>query len=116
MYGYVMDAQGYEIKKNIIFQDNQSNINMENNGRYYCTGISRHINIRHLFVKNKADKGEIEVNYCPTHLMIADYFTKPLQGKMFKMFRYLIMVYVNVNDILQAIELSLKESVEKSKT
>ena len=47
--------------------------------------------------------------------MIADYFTKPLQGKMFKMFRNLIMGYVHINDILQEIELSDKELVEKSK-
>ena len=46
--------------------------------------------------------------------MIADYFTKTLQGKMFKNFHDLIMVYVHINDLLQAIELSAKESVEKS--
>ena len=66
-------------------------------------------------MKDRVKKREIELNYCPTHLMIADYFTKPLQGKMFKMFRNLIMGYVHINDILQEIELSDKELVEKSK-
>ena len=56
----------------------------------------------------------MEVNYCPTHLMISDYFTKPLQGKMFKHFHDLIMGYVHINDLSQAIEFSSKESVQKS--
>ena len=30
-----MEAQGYDIKKNIIFQDNQSTIRMVNNGNDY---------------------------------------------------------------------------------
>ena len=47
--------------------------------------------------------------------MIADYFTKPLQGKMLIFFCDLIMVYVYINDLLQVNELSAKESVEKSK-
>ena len=34
---------------------------------------------------------------------------------MFKMFRDLIMGYLHINDLLQAIELSSKESVDKSK-
>ena len=47
--------------------------------------------------------------------MIADYFTKPLKGKKIKMFCGLIMEYVHINDLLQAIELSAKERAEKSK-
>ena len=73
-----LEAQGYEIKNHILFQDNKSTISMAKNGRASCTGNFRHINIRHFFVKGEFNKGEIEVNYCPTHLMTADYFTKPL--------------------------------------
>ena len=47
--------------------------------------------------------------------MISDYFTKPLQGKMIKTFRDLIMGYVYINDLLQVIEFSAKEHVQKSK-
>ena len=32
------------------------------------------------FMKDRIDKGEVRVKYCPTHLMLADYFTKPLMG------------------------------------
>ena len=58
-----LEAQLYEIKMNIIFQDNQSTIRMEKNGRDSCTGNTRHIYIYHFFVKDIVDKGEIEVKY-----------------------------------------------------
>jgi hypothetical protein len=35
--------------------------------------------------------GEIVVEYCPTGNMLADYFTKPLQGLAFQVFRDSIM-------------------------
>ena len=71
-------AQGYEIIKNVLYQDNQGAMLMEKNGRNSCTGNSRHINIRYFFVKDKIDKKELVVEYCPTYLMVADFFSKPL--------------------------------------
>eukprot|EP00978_Attheya_sp_CCMP212_P030961 scaffold115598_cov36-Attheya_sp.AAC.3 len=38
----------------------------------------------------------MSVIHCPTGEMVADYFTKPLQGALFKKFRDLIM---NVDDV-----------------
>ena len=73
-----MEAQGYDIKNNIIFQYNKSTIKMAKNRRCSCTGNSSHINISHVFVKDIVDKEEVGVKYCPNHLIIADYFTKPL--------------------------------------
>ena len=46
-----MESQGYKIEDNILFQDNQSAIKMEINGRRSCTGNSRHVNIRHFLSK-----------------------------------------------------------------
>ena len=63
-----------------MFQDNKSAILMESNGRNSCTGNSRHINVRYFFIKDRIDKGEMKVEYLPTDLMLADYFTKPLNG------------------------------------
>ena len=54
-----LKAKVYDIKKNIIFQDNKSTIRMSNNGRDSCVGNSRHINIRRLFVKDRVSKGKI---------------------------------------------------------
>ena len=92
-----MDMQGYEVKDNVLYQDNQSTILMLKNGRNSCTGNSRHINIRYFFVKDRIDKKEVRVEYCPTGIMLADYFTKPLQGRAFKLFRDVIMGYRHIS-------------------
>lgn len=39
--------QGYEVRNHIIYQDNESAIKMERNGRNSCTGNSRHIDIKY---------------------------------------------------------------------
>ena len=62
--------------------------------------------------KNSSEKGSIISTYKKvndkseegsTCLMIADYFTKPLQGRMFKLFRDIIMGYRPLDDILREI-------------
>ena len=88
-----LEEQGFFLGKNIVYQDNQSAIKMERNGRNSCTGNSRHVDIRYFFVKDRVDKGEISVEYCPTDIMLADYLTKPLQGRKFHLFRAVIMGY-----------------------
>ena len=42
--------QGYNVKEKLLFQDNESTIRMEVNGRNTCTGNSRHVDIRFFFV------------------------------------------------------------------
>ena len=86
-----MHMQGYFIKDNVLYQDNQSTILMLKNGRNSCTGNSRHIHIRYFFVKDRIDKKEIRVEYCPSLLMLADFFTKPLQGQLFIKFKEVLM-------------------------
>ena len=94
-----MKEQGYEIEKNVVYQDNQSAMKMEINGRNSCTGNSRHIDIRYFFTKDRVDKGEFKIEYCPTYKMVADYFSKPLQGKVFKFMRDVIMGYKNTDEL-----------------
>eukprot|EP00978_Attheya_sp_CCMP212_P009276 scaffold21935_cov53-Attheya_sp.AAC.4 len=90
---YFMNAQGYDIDENIVYQDNQSTMLMENNGRASSSKRERHINIRYFFVTDRIANGDMSVKYCPTGIMLADYFTKALQGTPFKTFRDLIMNY-----------------------
>ena len=69
-----LEVQGYKFQDNIIFQNNhQSTMKMEMNGRRSCTGNSRHVHIRHFFVKDLIDKKLIRVLYCPTTKMLADF-------------------------------------------
>ena len=86
-----IESQGYHIKRKVLYQDNQSAMRMEKNGRNSCTGNSRHISIRFFFVKDRVDKKEFTIEYCPTKSMLADYFTKPLQGQLFRDMRSIIM-------------------------
>ena len=102
--------QGYSIASNMVYQDNQSAIRMEKNGRNSCTGNSRHIHIRYFFVKDRVDKGEMDIGYCPTECMLADFFTKPLQGALFHRFRDVIMGYKHISTLHSH---SSKERVEQ---
>ena len=78
-------------QKNILFQDNKSSILLETNGRKSVGKQSRAMNIRYFFITDQVEKGNVSLQYCPTNLMIADYFTKPLQGAKFREFRKAIL-------------------------
>ena len=88
---YFMEEQGYEIRDNVLLQDNQSAIRLESNGRASAGKRSRHLNIRYFFVTDHVTKGLISIRFCPTDDMDSDYHTKPLQGKKFEKFRRRIM-------------------------
>ena len=94
-----LKEQGYPIENNILMQDNTSAIKLENNGRNSCTGNSRHIDVRYFFITNRVKKGEISIQYCPTNNMLADFFTKPLQGTLFKFFRDIIMGNIPIQQL-----------------
>ena len=79
-----MGSQGYPLKKNVLYQDKMSAMKLERNGQNSCTGNSRHVNIRYFFVIDRIAKGELDLDYCPIEEMLADYFTKPLQGALFR--------------------------------
>lgn len=53
----------------------------------------KHINVRYFFLKYylQDNDNKIAIECCPTKEMIADFFTKPLQGHEFKKLRALIM-------------------------
>jgi hypothetical protein len=88
---YFLEAQGYRISDSIVFQDNQNSILLERNGRTSSGKRTRHINIRYFFVTDRVANGGLRIEYCPTKIMLADYFTKPLQGTQFRTFRDRIM-------------------------
>ena len=64
---------------------------LEKNGRISISKRTRHINIHYFFITDRIKKGELHVKYCPTKEMKADFFTKPLQGKLFRKFRDWLM-------------------------
>ena len=95
--------QGYPLDENNLQQDNQSSTKMERNGRSSCGQKSRHIDIRYFFLKDRIDSGELDIVYCPTEMMVADFFTKPLQGALFRKLKAVIMGEI---DVIAFMELS----------
>ena len=82
-----IEAQGYPVLENVIYQDNESSMKLEKYGRQSSSKKTRHLDIRYYFVTNNVKKGAVQIRYCPTGDMTADFFTKPLQGTLFKKFR-----------------------------
>lgn len=61
--------------RNIVYKDNQSSMLLEWNGRGSNSNF---------FVTDRIGSKEMEVEYCPMEDMTADFFTKPLQGALFR--------------------------------
>ena len=70
---------------------------MRENGRSSCTVNSRHIHIRYFIAKYRVNKDEVSIEFFPTESMLAYFFTKPLQGKLFKIFRAVIMGWDHID-------------------
>jgi len=78
-----MEAQGYEIKHNVPYQDNKSTILPLEKGKNSSTKGTHALNIHHFYLTDQIEKGNVEVECCPTDKMVADCHSKPLQGKPF---------------------------------
>ena len=89
--GYFLEAQGYGIGENILYQDNMSAMLLENNGKKSSTKTTKHINMRYYFIKGRVDTRGVVIKHCPTEKMLGYHFTKPLQGALFRKFRAEIM-------------------------
>ncbi len=93
-----LDAQGYGVTENIIYQDNQAAILLEKNGKASSGKRTKHINMRYFFVTDRVAKRDVSVEWCPTGDMTGDFLTKPLQGALFRRFRDQIMGVVEQPD------------------
>ena len=86
-----IEAQGCDMGPPILYQDNQSAIKLESNGIASAGKRSRHMNTRYFFIAEKVANKEVLTSCCPTDDMVADFFTKPLQGSKFLRFRDTIL-------------------------
>ena len=94
-----LDDQGLYVKLSKVHQDNKSTIMLIVNGRLCSSKRTRHIWIHYYFIKDRVDKGEIEVVFCPTEIMLADFVTKPLQGYVFLRMRDVMMGISNLSSL-----------------
>ncbi len=89
---YFLEAQGYSLSSTVVYQDNQFAVLLEKNGKYISSKKRKHINVRYYFIRDCWKKGEIDIQYCPSETMVADFLTKPLQGKMFFKFSKIVVI------------------------
>ncbi|CAI7860454.1 unnamed protein product [Closterium sp. NIES-53] len=62
--------------------DNQSAIKIANKPGF--VNRTKHIALRYFFVKDEIDKGKVDLAYCPTTNMAADFLTKRLPRQQYK--------------------------------
>jgi hypothetical protein len=73
--------QNLELEPTLIYEDNQSCIALAKNPVFHAR--SKHIDIRHHFIRDKVESKEIELAYMSTNEMIADALTKALPHPRF---------------------------------
>ena len=86
-----LQEQGCKIIENTIYRDNTSSMKMEINGKSSTGKRTRHLDIKYFYITDLIERKEINVEYCPTESMVADYMTKPMTGAKFNKFRRIIM-------------------------
>ena len=50
---WFLGVQGFDSKENIVYQDNQSAILMESDGKYLCRKKTCHIDMRYFFITDQ---------------------------------------------------------------
>jgi hypothetical protein len=93
-----MEAQGYQVQDNMLFQDKKSAILLEKNGKALSSKRTKHVNIWYFFITDRVNKGDVSLVWCPTGDMIGDFMTKPLKGALFQKFRDQIRGVVPAQD------------------
>ena len=68
-----------------------STIRLAINGSLSSSSRTKHIKARYYFVKDKVDKGEVSIKYCPTGQMYSDCLNKPKQNVAFRRDRSKLM-------------------------
>jgi hypothetical protein len=81
----ILDELGFkQHHPTTIFEDNKSAIKLATN--IQVTRKSRHINIRHHYIRDLIKNNEVQIIHLPSHLMTSDMLTKPLGPTKFKPF------------------------------
>ena len=86
-----LEDQGVTIKETVLYQDNMSSMLLERNGRQSSTKRTKHMDFQYFYVGDHVQNKTLSLQHFPTKEMLADYFTKPLQGSLFIHLRNHIM-------------------------
>jgi hypothetical protein len=88
--------QGYDLEM-VVKEDNRSTMLVMKNGRLSSGKRTKHLDIRYFYIQDLLNRGVIKIEHCKTEYMIADSFTKPLQGRRFQVLRDIILNRDNIS-------------------
>ena len=77
-----------------------------------CSKRSRHSNIRYFYVADTVERKEVEIAYCTTEVMLADFFTKHLQVNLFRKLREVILGDAPISSLYHIEHKYSKERIE----
>ena len=97
-----------------MFQDNETAMLLEKNGKASSGKRTKQINMHYFFFTDQISKGQVKVVWCPTGDMTTDFYTKLLQGAMFRNFRDKIMGVASQPESGPGKKADRKKSLEKS--
>ena len=86
-----IEAQNHRIDEMKLYRDNTSCMQLETHGRRSTSQRTKHLHVRYFYITDRIKNNDLSIEFCPTEDMVADFFTKPLQGETFRKFRRLIM-------------------------
>jgi hypothetical protein len=88
----LLEAQGYDVRENKVYQDNHSTMLLEKNGRGSSSKRTRHINVRYFFVTDRIKSDEMSVEDVAQQAKWSAIFSQNrYRGKLFRKFRDNIM-------------------------
>jgi hypothetical protein len=88
--GWLNDQKEGDLPAATVYEDNTAAIQMMKRGRG-CSEKTRHIKIQAFFIGDRMANGDINLHHLKTDEMIADFLTKPLQGKQFIKLRNMLL-------------------------
>lgn len=89
------DLTNTEFLKVTLCIDNESAVKLSYNPPYECHRRTKHISLRHFYIRECVSKGELVVKQVAAQVQLADMFTKPLYGPRFNVLSYGIGLRAN---------------------
>ena len=88
------------VKPATIFEDNKSAICLAKNPQYH--GRAKHIDIKHHFIRQRVQDGDIKLEFCKSEDMIADMLTKGLSSYQFAKLKPRLHYAINLKRFVAA--------------
>ena len=79
-------GQGFEVRDNVMYQDNQSTMLLSNNGRHSSGKKTHHIEIRYYFITDQVKHKNIHLEHCLMEAMISDFLPNLYKAVNFENF------------------------------